>query len=226
MSTPYSDADPFATPAVGNPAAASTLGFQAPRTAVVKALYVYLALCLVRATLIVLLGSGTNDAQTLASRPGLAYPYGVVVLLAGATYVFTAVLWGMWVTRAARNLRTMAPEAVFEFSPASHVWWYLVPVLALWRPLEGMREIDLVSRLSIDIEDAPKPAPVGPWWALFLVEGILAWIGAASQAWVIQAIAAGMACGLAWTATRMIIAINETQRRWQAGLARDLRNLS
>ena len=38
--------------------------------------------------------------------------------------VAAVVTWGMWVKRAAENLRAMVPDGYFEFTPTSQVWWY------------------------------------------------------------------------------------------------------
>lgn len=210
------DLNPFAAPDVAVAAAGAELfGFEAPRTAVIGGLYAVIALQLLQLPLQVVYRGGITEPGELRENAFGMIAFGGIALLGGLAFYVTVFLWGRWVLRAARNLRALAPDAYFEFTPASQIWWYFVPLLSMWKPYEGMREIEQVSLMGLDVSeigDGTK-SQVPLWWGLWLSQGAVAIVGSLSGLWVLTMVAGLMNCGAAWAAVRMIRSINRMQAR-------------
>ena len=83
----------------------------------------------------------------------------------------TIILFGTWIYRAGCNL----VEANFddlEFSPASRIWWFFVPVASLFKPFQGMRELWNASR-GVQPYDTNNSL-VSTWWGLMLLSSFSA----------------------------------------------------
>jgi hypothetical protein len=79
-----------------------------------------------------------------------------------AVGLITAILVMMWIYRANHNARQLG-AADMKFTPGWAVGWYFVPVLALWKPYQAMKEI---WQASADPDSwTTRPAsPLLPWW--------------------------------------------------------------
>jgi hypothetical protein len=213
VSGPEDVANPFAAPEAAEAIAPGTdlYGYEAPRTAVVGGLYACAVVNTLTLIPIIAMNERISDPMSLLDGSPLAIAYLATSMLGGLIFYVTVVLWARWVMRAARNLRAFSPDGYFAFTPGSHVWWYIVPFLSLWKPLEGMREIETVSLMSADIADVPRTSPVGIWWALWIGQIFMSMIVSWSNLWWMM-IAGGLtAASAALAAARVVKYINRLQ---------------
>ena len=54
--------------------------------------------------------------------------------------VATFIVFGFWIYRAGENL-IRADVDHLDYSPASRVWWFAVPVASVFKPYQAMREL-------------------------------------------------------------------------------------
>jgi len=78
----------------------------------------------------------------------------------------TMILFSFWIYVAGRNL-IAADVPDLEFTPASRIWWFAVPIASFFKPYQGMRELWNASHdvAPYDINDNL----VATWWALWLL---------------------------------------------------------
>lgn len=86
--------------------------------------------------------------------------------------VLTFVLAGMWIHRAATNVRALG-AARLEFTPGWSVGWYFVPFANLLKPFQAMSEIWRASQDPQRWDRLPAPPELRVWWGLWLAAGIL-----------------------------------------------------
>ncbi len=213
MSGPEDVANPFAAPesAVATAPGTELYGYEAPRTAVVGGLYACAFANVVALIPIVAMNERMSDPMALLDGSPLAIGYIATTMIGGLIFYVTAFLWARWVMRAARNLRAFSPDGYFSFSPGSHVWWYIVPFLSLWKPMEGMREIETVSLMSADIDDVPTKSPVGLWWALWIGQIFMGMIASWSDMWWVTILSTSTAAASAIAASRVVKYVNHLQ---------------
>ena len=87
----------------------------------------------------------------------------------GIAFVFkllTFVAFAIWIYVAGRNLVRAGYENL-EFSPASRIWWFVVPVACLFKPFQGMRELWNASHGNPQYDE--NNGLVGIWWAIWLL---------------------------------------------------------
>lgn len=87
--------------------------------------------------------------------------------------ILTMIVFGSWIYLAGVNL-VNAGFGDLEFSPASRIWWFAVPIASLFRPFQGMRELWNASR-DVWPHDSGDWL-IGTWWGLWLLKGIAATI--------------------------------------------------
>ena len=93
-------------------------------------------------------------------------------LLNLAVVLITAIAFLKWIYRANLNSRGFGARGM-AFTPGWAIGCYFVPILNLFKPYQGMKEIWMV---SVDPEswEAQPPSPLlGCWWALWLGAGFL-----------------------------------------------------
>ena len=79
--------------------------------------------------------------------------------------ILTMIVFAVWIYCAGRNLaHTNAGD--LEFSPASRVWWFAVPILNLFKPFQGMRELWNASHDQWPYDT--NQALISTWWAIWL----------------------------------------------------------
>lgn len=84
--------------------------------------------------------------------------------------IATMIVFARWIYVAGRNL--VAAEVMdLEFSPASRIWWFFVPIASLFKPFQGMRELWNASRGVIPT-DTPNTL-VAIWWGLWLLANFI-----------------------------------------------------
>ncbi|MFV8749303.1 DUF4328 domain-containing protein [Nannocystaceae bacterium ST9] len=102
---------------------------------------------------------------------------GVLAWASVAGVLGTALIWWIWATRAANNLRTFGVEYL-EFDPRALVWWWFVPIFQWIRPYQGIAELWKASAASATGKPNDWPSLEPPkyfqlWWAMWLARSIL-----------------------------------------------------
>jgi hypothetical protein len=86
----------------------------------------------------------------------------------------TMIVFARWIYVAGANLLDAGYDDL-EFSPGSRIWWFFIPVAALFKPFQGMRELWNASHGNTDYTEGN--ALVGTWWALWLIDRIAVYLG-------------------------------------------------
>jgi hypothetical protein len=97
-----------------------------------------------------------------------------VDLAALAFKILTMVVFGIWIYLAGKNLID-AGITDLEFTPASRIWWFAVPIATLFKPFQGMRELWNASRNVWPYTD--NNLLLGTWWALWLAHNFVGYFG-------------------------------------------------
>lgn len=124
----------------------------------------------------------------------------------------TMVVFASWIYVAGRHLEKAGVRDL-EFSAASRIWWFFVPIMNLFKPFQGMRELDNASRGEMPYDRTN--GLLGAWWALWLTNSVF---GSVFNRYdgndmVVYAIAAAAEIGLAVTAILLILRIAGGQAR-------------
>lgn len=115
------------------------------------------------------------EALHSASYLEYAAPHRDRIDLGAALFgIITAVVFSCWIYVAGTNVVERG-HADLQFSPASRIWWFLVPVLGLFKPFEAMRELWNVSHGERQYDRNTTVVTI--WWTLWLGSA-LAGIGA------------------------------------------------
>jgi hypothetical protein len=92
--------------------------------------------------------------------------------------ILGAIFFGIWIHRAARNLRGLGRTGM-TFSPAACIGWYFVPFANLVRPVKAMSELWRASDSSQDADGygwmgaGQRTGLIGVWWGAWLVGGVI-----------------------------------------------------
>lgn len=101
---------------------------------------------------------------------------GVAALCVLGWRLITSIVFAVWLFRAGKNL-AQAGFYDLEFTPASRIWWFFVPFLALYKPYQGMRELWNASHGRDSFEETN--GLVAGWWACWIGTIIVSWISGA-----------------------------------------------
>ena len=80
----------------------------------------------------------------------------------------TTVLAGIWIYRAAINLRALGAKDM-AISPGWAVGWYFIPIANLWKPFQAMKEIWQASLNPLQGGKSAAPRVLRIWWGLWLL---------------------------------------------------------
>lgn len=113
-------------------------------------------------------GALEEDSLSMAGAfVALSLGLGVFVSL-----ILGAVFFGMWMNRAAHNVRALGHTG-FEISPAFGVGSFFIPIMNLWKPYQAMQDIWRASLANRN--DSWLSTPTGDivkgWWAAWLLAG-------------------------------------------------------
>lgn len=139
-------------------------------------------------------------------------------LYAIALKVLTMIVFSIWIYQAGRNLVRAGYEDL-EFSPASRIWWFAVPIATLFKPYQGMRELWNASHG--ELEYTITVPLVATWWALWLLDNLLNRFFSGVSANILPLVA-GADVGLAIVAALMLHSIAEAQRRLSPSLVAEV----
>jgi hypothetical protein len=104
---------------------------------------------------------------------------GVFYLLKFPLYIFTVVMFLVWVNRANKNLTPLKADMI-EFSSGWAVGWWFIPFANLVKPFQVVRElwcesdpddVEAPGFLSASMRSAPTF--MGVWWAMWLISNFL-----------------------------------------------------
>lgn len=118
--------------------------------------------------------SGVYTSQEQAVADGLASDerQRLVAIIRLIVFVVSGALILRWIHRANYNVRQLGAENM-KFSPGWSIGYYFIPVLALWKPYQAMREIWKASKEPSDWASQDASAILTLWWSLWLVSGLL-----------------------------------------------------
>lgn len=86
--------------------------------------------------------------------------------------ILTTIVFGMWIFRAAANIRDESDLPMSD-SPGMSVGWYFIPIFNWGKPYTAMRQIWNASTGDHHFLDEGNPTLYG-WWAMWLVTNITA----------------------------------------------------
>ena len=101
------------------------------------------------------------DAEMWAT--GLAALFYIVVYVVAATLIL------MWFLRSIRNARVLSNGV--ETSPAWVVWWFIIPLVSLWKPYGMASELWRSAKAPDQWKGLPDPALLRWWWGAVLLSG-------------------------------------------------------
>ncbi|MFA5966107.1 MAG: DUF4328 domain-containing protein [Sphingomonas sp.] len=84
--------------------------------------------------------------------------------------IATMIVFARWIYVAGSNL-VDADVMDLEFTPASRIWWFFVPIASLFKPFQGMRELWNASH-GIYPGDVSSSL-VATWWGLWLLANMV-----------------------------------------------------
>jgi hypothetical protein len=97
--------------------------------------------------------------------------------------VFAAIFFGVWIHRAAKNLRALGRSGM-KFSPGGCVGWFYVPFVNLVRPFRAVSELWRASESDAESDGyawvtmGTSTALLGVWWGAWIVGNIISNISA------------------------------------------------
>lgn len=105
---------------------------------------------------------------------------GMVYIFKFPIYVFTVVMFLMWLYRAHSNLQPLGAQNL-EFTPGWTVGWWFIPFANLVKPYQAVREVwfesdpEVGSNEQTFLSASLRTAPVyvGVWWALWLISNFV-----------------------------------------------------
>lgn len=87
------------------------------------------------------------------------------------TYLVSAFLVLMWYLRSVRNAHALSNGV--ETSPKWAIWWFIIPLVSLWKPYSMTSELWRSSRQPDGWKSLPDPALLRWWWGAVLVGGMV-----------------------------------------------------
>jgi len=83
------------------------------------------------------------------------------------TFFATAIVFIMWIYRAAVNSRGFGAEGMGD-TPGWHVAWYFIPIANLFRPYQAMKQLWKISGNPGDWKNQESSGLIVVWWTLWL----------------------------------------------------------
>lgn len=87
------------------------------------------------------------------------------------TYFVSAFLVLMWYLRSVRNAHALSNGV--ETSPKWAIWWFIIPLVSLWKPYSMTSELWRSSRQPDGWKSLPDPSLLRWWWGAVLVSGLV-----------------------------------------------------
>jgi len=87
------------------------------------------------------------------------------------TYFVSAFLVLMWYLRSVRNAHALSNGV--ETSPKWAIWWFIIPLVSLWKPYSMTSELWRSSRQPDGWKSLSDPGLLRWWWGAVLVSGLI-----------------------------------------------------
>ena len=97
---------------------------------------------------------------------------GVVGLVGGLIMLISSIVTLMWIHRSNYNAHAFGAKGM-EFTPGWAVGWYFIPVAAMWKPYQSMREMWKVSKNPENWKELPTPSFLRWWWGVWIFSGVI-----------------------------------------------------
>lgn len=107
-----------------------------------------------------------NGTEIQALSPAVAGIAAAIIITIYLARLATLICFGIWIYRAGKNLVTVGYRDL-QFSPGSRIWWFFVPIAALFKPFQGMRELWNVSHGNADYDAGNSLLTA--WWTFWLL---------------------------------------------------------
>jgi hypothetical protein len=95
-------------------------------------------------------------------------------------FVLSVIASGIWIYRASWNAGQLQPS-VNRITPGWAVGWYFVPFMALWKPLQAMKECWNSSADPQGDMDRGMPGLMTGWWTTWVVTSL--WSSFSTRRW-------------------------------------------
>jgi len=89
-----------------------------------------------------------------------------------ALYLFTAVMFGLWIVRANKNVRALGAEGL-RITPGWAVGYFFIPIVNLWRPYQAMNDLWRASHNPSSWAATAASFILPAWWTLWLLTHFL-----------------------------------------------------
>tara|TARA_B100000945_G_C20390257_1_gene601842 strand:+ start:821 stop:1543 length:723 start_codon:yes stop_codon:yes gene_type:complete len=142
-------------------------------------------------TALLLLGIFSAGVETWSSynqldllnrmRSGMQYTQGeamandtremAIGLAALAIYILTAIVFGIWIVRAHKNLYAFKLQRL-SYTPGWALGWFFVPILNYIRPFQAMKELWQASHGGVKWDSFASANLINLWWLLWVVNSI------------------------------------------------------
>ncbi len=118
--------------------------------------------------------NGFYTSQELALADGEASDQrqGIVGILYLVVFVVSGFLILKWIYRANYNARQLGAENM-KFTPGSSIGYHFIPILALWKPYQAMKEIWKASKSPSDWTFQKTSAILPIWWTIWVISNVL-----------------------------------------------------
>jgi len=98
----------------------------------------------------------------------------IVGFLGSVTYVVTIITFMRWVYRANLNCHGFGAQGM-RFTPGWLVAYYFIPIVSVYKPYQGMKEIWKVSANPNNWQNEKGSPLLAWWWALWLISSYFDW---------------------------------------------------
>ncbi len=158
---------------------------------------------------------------SMAGINGFAQLFEFAELAAIAALLLCSVGYSRWIFVASKNLWDRGYE--LEFKPAACIWWNFVPIAALFKPYQAMREIWNTTLDTSNDFGAEDDQVLKIWWGCWIITNILGNISFrmtdAMNTTVIDTISAGLDIAAFWFVAKIIGKIGMAQNKALPNLA-------
>lgn len=117
-------------------------------------------------------GVYTSQEQAIADGEANDLRQGIIGIIFLVVIVISGFLILRWIHRANYNARQLGAENM-KFSPGWSIGYYFIPILALWKPYQAMKEIWKASKEPSNWESQETSGILPLWWTLWLVSSVL-----------------------------------------------------
>ena len=118
--------------------------------------------------------NGVYTSQEMAVADGEASDQrqGIIGVVYLVVFVISGFLILRWIHRANYNARQLGAENM-EFTPGWSIGYYFIPILALWKPYQAMKEIWKASKNPSNWNSQSVSRLLPIWWSIWIISNII-----------------------------------------------------